>query len=71
MKNKWILILIILFGVILGFLIGRYLPVAKMTETSKSATKKEKKVKYWVAPMNPTYRRDKPGKSPMGMDLVP
>ena len=26
---------------------------------------------YWVAPMDPTYRRDGPGKSPMGMDLVP
>ncbi len=30
-----------------------------------------KKPLYWVAPMDPTYRRDKPGKSPMGMDLVP
>ena len=28
-------------------------------------------VLYWVAPMDPAYRRDKPGKSPMGMDLVP
>jgi Cu(I)/Ag(I) efflux system membrane fusion protein len=26
---------------------------------------------YWVAPMDDSYRRDKPGKSPMGMDLVP
>jgi membrane fusion protein, copper/silver efflux system len=26
---------------------------------------------YWQAPMNPDYRSDKPGKSPMGMDLVP
>ena len=31
----------------------------------------EKKPLYWVAPMDPNYRRDKPGKSPMGMDLVP
>ena len=30
-----------------------------------------KKIKYWVAPMDPTYLRDEPGKSPMGMDLVP
>lgn len=29
------------------------------------------KVLYWVAPMDPNYRRDKPGKSTMGMDLVP
>lgn len=26
---------------------------------------------YWVAPMDPNYQRDKPGKSPMGMDLIP
>lgn len=26
---------------------------------------------YWVAPMDPTYKSDKPGKSPMGMDLIP
>ena len=26
---------------------------------------------YWVAPMDASYRRDGPGKSPMGMDLVP
>ncbi|WP_298633688.1 efflux RND transporter periplasmic adaptor subunit [uncultured Umboniibacter sp.] len=26
---------------------------------------------YWVAPMDSNYRRDQPGKSPMGMDLVP
>ena len=31
----------------------------------------EKKLLYWVAPMDPAYRRDGPGKSPMGMDLVP
>jgi len=26
---------------------------------------------YWVAPMDDSYRRDEPGKSPMGMELVP
>lgn len=31
----------------------------------------EKTPLYWVAPMDANYRRDKPGKSPMGMDLVP
>lgn len=35
------------------------------------STTKEKQPAYWVAPMDPNYRRDKPGKSPMGMDLVP
>lgn len=28
-------------------------------------------VLYWVAPMDANYRRDKPGRSPMGMELVP
>jgi len=36
-----------------------------------SAQAAEKKIKYWVAPMDPTFIRDEPGKSPMGMDLVP
>jgi multidrug efflux pump subunit AcrA (membrane-fusion protein) len=31
----------------------------------------ERKVVYWRAPMDPSYVRDAPGKSPMGMDLVP
>ncbi len=31
----------------------------------------EKEPLYWVAPMDSNYRRDEPGKSPMGMDLVP
>ncbi|MEE2710556.1 MAG: efflux RND transporter periplasmic adaptor subunit [Gemmatimonadota bacterium] len=30
-----------------------------------------RKILYWRAPMDPTYVSDKPGKSPMGMDLVP
>jgi Cu(I)/Ag(I) efflux system membrane fusion protein/cobalt-zinc-cadmium efflux system membrane fusion protein len=39
--------------------------------SAPKAASREKKVKYWVAPMDPTYISDKPGKSPMGMDLVP
>tara|TARA_R110002096_G_scaffold362527_2_gene555658 strand:- start:3193 stop:4980 length:1788 start_codon:yes stop_codon:yes gene_type:complete len=31
----------------------------------------EKKPLYWVAPMDANYRRDEPGLSPMGMELVP
>ncbi|MEE9164627.1 MAG: efflux RND transporter periplasmic adaptor subunit, partial [Nitrospinota bacterium] len=31
----------------------------------------ERKIKYWVAPMDPTYIQKEPGKSPMGMELVP
>lgn len=39
--------------------------------SSSSAGSDEKKPLYWVAPMDANYRRDGPGKSPMGMDLVP
>lgn len=31
----------------------------------------EDEILYWVAPMDPNFRRDAPGKSPMGMDLIP
>lgn len=41
------------------------------TTEAESDSDTEKKILYWVAPMDPAYRRDKPGKSPMGMDLVP
>ncbi len=47
---------------------------AQAEETLKAGMadpKTGKTIKYWVAPMDPTYIRDEPGKSPMGMDLVP
>ena len=31
----------------------------------------EREILYWRAPMDPNYTSDRPGKSPMGMDLVP
>lgn len=37
----------------------------------QSADVGDRKIEYWVAPMDANYRRDKPGKSPMGMELVP
>ncbi|MCU7834449.1 MAG: efflux RND transporter periplasmic adaptor subunit [gamma proteobacterium symbiont of Taylorina sp.] len=44
--------------------------VAQHQELLESGNR-EKKILYWVAPMDANYRRDKPGQSPMGMDLVP
>lgn len=41
------------------------------SSTSSIKTKEEKAPLYWVAPMDPNYRRDGPGQSPMGMDLIP
>ena len=31
----------------------------------------DREILYWKAPMDPSYQRDEPGKSPMGMDLIP
>jgi Cu(I)/Ag(I) efflux system membrane fusion protein/cobalt-zinc-cadmium efflux system membrane fusion protein len=45
--------------------------LAAGSEPAENEGQKEKKIKYWVAPMDPKYIRNEPGKSPMGMDLVP
>ncbi len=47
------------------------IPLKQGTAGGATGAKKERKIKYWVAPMDPTYIRNEPGKSPMGMDLVP
>lgn len=39
--------------------------------TPGSASAPSAKPLYWVAPMDPNYRRDQPGMSPMGMELIP
>src|SRR5215475_2105650 len=41
-------------------------------ETAQSEQTSERKVLYWVDPMHPAYKFDKPGKAPdCGMDLTP
>jgi RND family efflux transporter MFP subunit len=37
----------------------------------ENAPNGERKILYWVDPMNPSNKSDKPGKAPCGMDLVP
>lgn len=51
-----------------GFVDGRTADTAK---AAGSADTGERRILYWRAPMDPSFRSDKPGKSPMGMDLVP
>ncbi len=38
---------------------------------SEATSSVSREPSHWVAPMDPNYKSDKPGKSPMGMDLVP
>ncbi len=61
--NKYSLIKIVIINLVMHSSAYGLAPVAIAAE--------EKEVLYWVAPMDPNYQRDKPGKSPMGMDLVP
>jgi len=70
-QNIIIGILIIIIIVISYFWLGSKSETSNMKTTSNQTTQKEKKVLYWRAPMNPNEVYDKPGKSKMGMDLVP
>ena len=66
--------LIVVLAIFGCFLFGLGLFVGWGIEDSDradSVSENEPKVLYWVAPMDPNFRSDKPGKSPMGMDLVP
>lgn len=45
--------------------------IAFANTQTHSLTHTEQQPLYWVAPMDSNYRRDKPGLSPMGMELVP
>ena len=68
--NRTIPVLLAIFAAALvGWLIGRGSTPA--THDEMSADGDDREILYWVAPMDPNYRRDEPGKSPMGMDLVP
>ena len=46
-------------------------PAGAQAAAAAPGPQKGRKIKYWVDPMDPSYVRDKPGKAPCGMDLVP
>ena len=67
-SNTKIIIAIIIGAAIGAGTLGLFLnPNSEGPKTNSE----EKKPLYLVAPMDSNYRRDKPGKSPMGMDLIP
>jgi Cu(I)/Ag(I) efflux system membrane fusion protein/cobalt-zinc-cadmium efflux system membrane fusion protein len=53
-----------------SFALKEVFAAEKGYKTGMIHPKTGKKIKYWTAPMDPTYVRNEPGKSPMGMDLV-
>lgn len=73
--NKSSVFLVAAMGAVLaaavGYVAGQHGGTMTKSGTSSAGTAAARKPLYWVAPMDPHYRRDQPGKSPMGMDLVP
>ena len=67
-KTTFLLATIVLVAVF-GFLAGRQ--TAPAVDETAATNVADREVLYWVAPMDPNFRRDKPGQSPMGMDLKP
>lgn len=64
------ILLVAAAAAVLGFLAGGWLGSGDPSSPAPAAAG-EQEILYWVAPMDPNYRSDEPGKSPMGMDLVP
>ncbi|MEC6798617.1 efflux RND transporter periplasmic adaptor subunit [Photobacterium sp. S4TG1] len=60
----------LLIGTAIGVSATYYMSHHSVSMDSKATTSNSEPL-YWVAPMDPNYQRDKPGKSPMGMDLIP
>jgi RND family efflux transporter MFP subunit len=50
---------------------GSQRPTPPAEGSGTKISKPKRKIKHWKAPMDPTFIREKPGKSPMGMDLIP
>ncbi|MDD1779855.1 efflux RND transporter periplasmic adaptor subunit [Enterovibrio sp. ZSDZ35] len=72
MKTMQVATLALLIGGAIGFGANQFLNGHDMSAMASSEpTKGADEPLYWVAPMDPNYKRDKPGQSPMGMDLIP
>lgn len=57
----------VIAGGVLGYTLARFADV----EQHDNHQQAEKKILYWTDPMLPGFKSDKPGKSPMGMEMVP
>ena len=68
--KKILIISLIALALLAGLVIGRWIG-GGADEGRDASGDGGKKILYWVAPMDPNYRREGPGKSPMGMDLIP
>jgi Cu(I)/Ag(I) efflux system membrane fusion protein len=70
MNRNLTMVVALAAALVTGVFVGRMFGPVSGDATPDTASA-EPEILYWVAPMDPDYRRDGPGKSPMGMDLVP
>ena len=70
MKTRLLFVALLVTALGLGAVLGRWWSPGSLPTATVSG-KQEREILYWVAPMDRNYRRDEPGKSPMGMDLIP
>jgi len=68
MNKSIVLTVLIILVAVIGFIAGRQIP---SSGERISTSTQDREILYWVAPMDPNFRRDEPGQSPMGMDLKP
>lgn len=64
-------VIIAVVGVVAGGILGFTLAQLSGVDNSSVSPQTEKKILYWTDPMLPGFKSDKPGKSPMGMEMVP
>ena len=69
--NKFALLPAVIVGALVGAALTWFLAPHGSTGQTTDNDSGEPQPLYWVAPMDPNYKRDQPGKSPMGMDLIP
>lgn len=72
MKNRITVVLLIIISLSVGVFIGSRLgDIPLDISGNNEETRQEPEILYWVAPMDPSFKSDKPGKSPMDMEMVP
>ena len=70
MKKIIFVVVAVVVAIAVGMLIGHSMG-SQRSAPGGTAASGAREILYWVAPMDANFRRDEPGKSPMGMDLVP
>ncbi len=70
-RNQKMALAVIVVAIIVGALAIWYYRAPKSDIAASPSAKNERKILYWTDPMLPGFKSDKPGRSPMNMDMVP